>query len=461
MILVGHNITEMRKLQPQSVHCVVCSPPYFGLRAYGTDPQIWGGLEECNHDWAANPKRFNDGRRRNAESQGKHSRAHEAIAGNNQTGDTCGTCGAWRGELGSEPNPEMFISHLVEVFSEVWRVLRDDGVCWMNLGDSYANDGKWGGRTGGKHVSGLHGEPVGRSRKTTGLKPKELIGIPWRAAFALQAAGWFLRSDNIWHKTNVMPESVRDRTSRAHEYVFMLTKSPRYFWDHVAVQEPTATKTLTVTTTPRKGTGTESTGEKLNAWMEANGGREIPLARNLRTVWRISTKSYKGAHFATYPPELVAPCILAGTSARGCCHNCGAPWRRLYRKERVATRPGNNSKVYVDPENSPYEQHSGTIIGNRDPQRHLTKIVTIGWEPTCKCDAGEPVPCTVLDPFLGSGTTATVAEFYGRRWIGCELNEKYAELARARIAEGWQPPKPKSGKKRKRKVRQQRTLFCE
>lgn len=367
----------------ERAHC--CHLPAvlnWGLRAYGTDPQTWG-----------------DG---------------------------------WVGELGSEPTPEMFVAHIVEVFAEVWRVLRDDGTCWVNLGDSYSA----GGRGSFDVTSDNKGNGAirGLSRPSlAGVKPKDLIGIPWRVAFALQSAGWYLRQDIIWHKPNPMPESVRDRRTKAHEYLFLLTKSERYFFDGEAIKTPVSAKTLTVSTTPRKGTGVESTGEKLNAWMEANGGRQHPSAANRRSVWSISTHSYKGAHFATYPPRLVEPCILAGTSAKGCCPHCGKPWVRVIESNRVATRPGVETKV----------TGNAKAEGNRDPQRHVSVKVTTGWQQACKCEAHEPVPCVVLDPFGGSGTTAIVAAHYGRKWIICELNPEYAGLAEQRISEGWTPPKLK------------------
>ena len=396
VILVGHNIDRLRTLPAQSVHCVVTSPPYWGLRCYGTDPQTWG-----------------DG---------------------------------WVGELGSEPTPEMFVGHMVEVFAEVWRVLRNDGTCWVNLGDSYATGNAGYGASGGSFQAERKQWTECGNRTSRGiphgLKPKDLIGIPWRVAFALQAAGWYLRQDVIWHKPNPMPESVRDRCTKAHEYVFLLAKSERYFYDAEAIKTPVSQKTLSVNTTPRKGSGTESTGEKLNQWMEDNGGRYHPELANRRSVWAISTHSYKGAHFATYPPRLVEPCILAGTSASGCCPTCGAPWRRVTEKNRVATRPGDGSKV---------NGRETIEVGNRDPQRHVTQTITTGWAASCKCPAHEPIPCTVLDPFLGSGTTAAVAEYLGRRWIGCELNEEYAELALQRIAEGYRPKAKSTGRKKRRK----------
>lgn len=473
MILVGHNITELRKLPEKSVHCVVTSPPYFGLRAYGTDPQIWGGLEECDHDWA--------------DATVKNSRHIDTTAGNKQRsnpgsvdhrterpGGSCSKCGAWLGELGSEPTPEMFVANLVEVFAEVWRVLRDDGVCWMNLGDSYAGSGKGGNppesphqkqrtNSGSLSVIGQTAREAARTMtagmdRLCGLKPKDLVGIPWRAAFALQAAGWYLRQDIIWQKPNPMPESVQDRCTKAHEYIFLLTKSERYFFDAEAIK----------TVSKDGGREIKYDGQQKNLTADAEIMRTrvkrnviVPEAANRRSVWSVSTFSYKGAHFATFPPRLVEPCILAGTSAAGCCPHCGKPWARVVESQRIPTRPGTGSKVYVDPENSPYEKHNGDIVGNRDPQRHIAVKVTTGWKQSCQCEPHEAVPCTVLDPFGGSGTTAIVAAYHGRSWLLCELNEKYAELARARIAEGWTPPKPKSGKKRRKKTKEQRELFTE
>lgn len=455
VIHVGHNIDSLRAMPAQSVHCVVTSPPYWGLRAYGTDPQVWGGEPSCSHE-------FDDlGIRHMGGPQGAGGdRAGRDVSGQNSArriamGESCGRCGAWRGELGSEPTPQMFVAHLVEVFAEVHRVLRDDGTCWINLGDSYSGSGKGGGgsfqRDGMCHSAG--------TVKRTPLPPKNLIGIPWRVALAIQDWGWILRSDIIWHKPNPMPFSVTDRPSTSHEYLFLMVKKPRYFYDHVAVREIASAKTLSVNTTPTKGAGVESAGEKLNRWMEANGGRYHPETRNLRTVWKIASQPYREAHYATFPPRLVEPCIKAGTSERGCCPHCGAPWRRLIQRQRVPNRPGNNSKVYADPVGSPCERHNGTIVGNRDPQRHITRIVTTGWQPTCKCPEHEPVPCVVLDPFGGSGATAVMAEHLERRWVLCELNAEYAAMADRRIAAGYRPSKSKACRKKSHRVDVARRLF--
>jgi len=425
-ILIGDCREQMRTLPEKSVQCVVTSPPYFGLRNYGVE-----------------------------------------------------------GQLGLEPTPAEFVAAMVEVFAEVWRVLRDDGVCFVNLGDSYSTSfftrqGKprnvAQGRVNYDQVGEQYeGKEWGAARYAEddfafqpgdlgSLKPKDLMGMPWRVAFALQEAGWYLRQDIIWAKPNPMPESVRDRCCKAHEYIFVLTKSERYFWDGLAIATPgkghiAGNKNHKYADAYATGEGGET--HRTKAGLKEMAGQQAATS-NRRSVWTISTQSYKGAHFATFPERIPELCIKAATSEKGCCSTCGKCWRRVTEKVRRPSRPGNNSKVYADPEGSPYEQHSGTIVGNRDPQRHVTETVTTGWEPSCKCDAAEPVPCTVLDPFLGSGTTVQVATWLGRHGIGCELNETYAGLSEARIKT---PPrfmtrKTTKGKKRRRS-KSQGVLFSE
>lgn len=285
-------------------------------------------------------------------------------------------------ELGLEATPAEYVAALVDVFGLVRELLADDGTLWLNLGDSYANDAKWGGSTGGKHVQALHGDSgIGRGKKMTGMRPKNLLGIPWRVAFALQEAGWYLRQDIIWHKPNPMPESVTDRCTKAHEYMFLLSKRERYFFDSEAIKEQS------VTDDPRRPYGSKGAWDldgrpeeqrpngKLRAPANVKRGdfngdtndlhgreafRSFTETRNRRSVWTVSTAPYSGAHFATFPPALIEPCILAGS------------------------RTGD----------------------------------------------------TVLDPFFGSGTTGEVAVNLGRNWIGCELNPEYAPLQQARTAQG-------------------------
>jgi DNA modification methylase len=343
-ILVGDCIQMMRTLPDESVRTCVTSPPYFGLRDYGMAAQI--GLEDT---------------------------------------------------------PAQFVARLVDVFREVRRVLRDDGTAWVNMGDSYA--GSWGAH--GRDDMGVGVSTISQRQVMAGqrkakatthaeYKPKDLMGMPWRLAFALQDDGWYLRQDIIWHKPNPMPESTRDRCTKAHEYLFLLSKSRRYYCDMAAIREPAAESSLT-----RWGQNVESQAGsmrspgKTNGPMKAVGGersrrdsfqredskREQPipgqskgthrpdrlesnhdlLTRNKRSVWTVPTHSFKGAHFATFPPDLIRPCILAGAPRGG----------------------------------------------------------------------------LVLDPFGGAGTTSLVSMQEGRRSVICELNPEYATLARARIDAAW------------------------
>ncbi|AYF87436.1 site-specific DNA-methyltransferase [Pseudomonas sp. DY-1] len=338
-ILVGDCLELLRQMPDQSVHCCVTSPPYFGLRDYGVDGQI--GLEET---------------------------------------------------------PAEFITRLVEVFREVRRVLRDDGTCWVNMGDSYAT----GGRGGGGSYMAERGDGAwkGRSKASgwrsapAGLKHKDLMGMPWRLAFALQDDGWYLRQDIIWHKPNPMPESIRDRCTKAHEYLFLLSKSRRYYFDQAAISEPLAP--ASVERLAQEGwddqEGRDRVPGKTNGAMKAVGGKrskrysfaretkatagehgqkgqhrpdrpdiDYSDKRNKRSVWSVATVGFKGAHFATFPPDLIRPCILAGAPRGG----------------------------------------------------------------------------LVLDPFGGAGTTGLVAMQEGRLSVLCELNPGYAEIARARLATAW------------------------
>lgn len=342
-VIFGDCRETMRDLKAQGVRvqCCVTSPPYFGLRDYGHP-----------------------------------------------------------GQIGLEKTPAEYVAALVEVFDGVRDLLADDGVLWLNLGDSYV-------RTGGTDRKTPETAQVGSTRNTLeqmgdrttnaasyGLKAKDLIGIPWRVAFALQEAGWYLRQDIIWHKPNPMPESVTDRCTKAHEYLFVLTKSERYYWDPQAMQEPAAPASLARWAQDVEGQiGSDRVPGKTNGNMKAVGGPRskrdsfkrddskradvIPGQtvgthrtdrdesewdtgmRNRRSVWTVATKPYSGAHFAVFPAELIEPCVLAGS------------------------RPGD----------------------------------------------------VVLDPFMGSGTTAQVAQALGRQWIGCELNTEYAPLQQARTAQ--------------------------
>jgi len=257
------------------------------------------------------------------------------------------------------------------------------------------------------------------------------VSIPQLVAFALQADGWWLRQDIIWAKPNPMPESVTDRCTKAHEYVFLLTKSTRYFYDAEAVKEANTEgsikrfqKNQQISVKNRKHESDLSCAKNRAAKAKAFD-QWLPNGRNRRSVWSISTKPYRGAHFATFPPDLVEPCILAGTSEEGCCPACGTPWERVVEKTDVPDTSAKGSRFDAGKTGS-RDGGDRTQSGERYASR------AIGWRPACTC-GGSPVPCTVLEPFSGSGTTLAVAANLGRNAIGTELNEEYIGLAVERI----------------------------
>ena len=435
----GNALDVLRRMPAESVHCVVTSPPYYGLRDYGLPPSVWGGDPSCHHRWGEQIVRHEHG------TPGPNAQAGNTLRDTKprktQRGAYCGECGAWRGSLGMEPTVEMYIQHIVHIFREVRRVLREDGTMWLNMGDAYAGSGK-GMNGDGTHSAGGKQDtnvgsltaPVKSKRMQRGqgrwgggdsyvpeLKPKDLIGLPWRVAFALQADGWWLRSDIVWAKPNPMPESVQDRPTRAHEYVFLLAKSNRYFYDATAIREPYATSSES----EAHDNGNGQRRDRQYSGRQSNGGTYLGGNRaggaNKRTVWTIATQPYKGSHFATFPEKLVEPCILAGTSARGVCGECGAPW------EQVMERTGHMN-----------QRESAHVPGNASSKSDSTHwapvaVATDKWRPICGDHDTEPVPATVLDPFCGSGTTGVVALRHGRSFIGIELNPEYVDLASNRI----------------------------
>jgi len=337
-------------------------------------------------------------------------------------------------EIGTEETPEEYVAHLVEVFREVRRVLRNDGTLWLNLGDSYAGSGKgWTGYNGISDHERRQGFRNGRPYADNIIKPKDLIGIPWRVAFALQADGWWLRRDIIWHKLNPMPESCQDRPTSAHEYVFLLAKSERYFFDGEAINEPA------ITNDTRRPYGSKGMWEMDGRPPEKRHGGEPrkqdmvgqnTYKRNKRDVWTIPTQPFPGAHFAVFPEALVEPCILAGTSEKGCCPKCGAPWMRVIeRGGEVKCGHGASRKAQETIKKYRGESSSRTSIFATSVTKER---ITTGWCPTCSCGL-DPAPCTVLDPFGGSGTVSVAARRLGRNSIYIDLNPNYRGMAIARL----------------------------
>lgn len=381
----------LARLPDQCVQAVVCSPPYYNQRDYSTE----GGL------WA-------DG---------------------------------WRGELGRETSVSAYVAHLVEIFTAVHRVLRNDGVLWLNLGDSYSNAGKWGGWTGGKHVTALHGQSgIGRPTHKpaytgTPLPDGSLLGVPWRVAFALQDAGWILRSEVIWAKRNPMPESVKNRPTKSHEQIFLFSKQGGYYYDADAVREPSTGQT-----------GSAANFQRANAKYaespvpgELHGQHRtdrLPTVdtggRNQRDVWELAGENYEGEHYAAFPTAIPRRVILASTSAHGACPTCGTAYRRVTERTLMQIRPGPKAGSYGS---ATTDGLSGTMLAP-------ASSVTVGWAPGCTCPPADPRPCIVLDPFSGSGTTAAVASSLGRWALGLDLQPAYTALAQARVAAAtpWQQP---------------------
>ena len=543
-IYVGDVRETLRELPDGSVDCCVTSPPYWGLRDYGT--AAWdGGEVDCDH--AKPTTTYNQGfdeRWGQGSGQKKQEKKSEG-----QFAQTCGKCGATRvdHQIGLEPTPQEFVASLVDVFREVRRVLADHGTLWLNLGDSYVgalSQHREGGSAGvdspisQKTLSGIPQTgriERGKAMRSEGLKPKDLVGIPWRVALALQDDGWYLRSDVIWAKPNPMPESVTDRPTKSHEYVFMLTKQPRYFFDQEAVREGYKYDGRSVTAVEgRDGSIQHRSGERwpglrpqtararelaeehglTEAHIEAIravgitdvgkaqhtqdgfgkndpevqaladeakavlGGyyREFLLpqgGRNIRSVWEIATQPYKEAHFATFPEELPRRCIAAGCPTE-VCRTCGKPRERIVaiesswsdRAENGGTRgnvavsdavtvelgvradswksepedaalPVNvKTSVSTSPTVPPVFVGAGTQRGvhgqgvshDLDPKSRTV----LGWSD---CGHGDYRPGIVLDPFMGSGTTAKVARRLGRESVGVELNPEYALLAGRRLGD--------------------------
>jgi DNA modification methylase len=376
-------------LDALSVHCIVTSPPYWGLRAYAGEQRIeWPAVE------------------------------YSPMPGLPTLSIPAMTCG-----LGEESTPEAFIGHLILVMREMWRVLRDDGTCWVNLGDSYAANRGYQ-VPDNKHVD------VGNNSGSSvpdGLKPKDLCLIPARFALAAQADGWYIRNDIIWAKPNPMPESVTDRCTKAHEYVWLMAKSQRYFYDAEAVKEKHSREWWKESVGARYMTPAE--GRNDGGKRQGNGS---PSGRNRRTVWNIAVGNFPGAHFATWPPKLVEPMILAGTSARGVCGNCLAPWERVVEKGLTA-HDGETQSAYANGTTANRLALLRQAARERGEEYTSAKRTT-GWRATCECPPADPIPATVLDPFNGSGTSGTVALDLGRAYIGVDISKEYVtELAEERI----------------------------
>lgn len=502
----GHALEVLRRLPDGLIDCAVTSPPYFGLRDYNTntiwdggdpacdhikphvarsdrpsgdnpighgsayndaqddgkfayksvcgkcgarrvEPTVWGGEPGCEHaEWGDVPRAQRSGGS-NPKIATKGTDNYGIVPAGSSS--YCASCGAWRGQLGLEPTPEEYVEHLVEVFRELRRVLAPHGTLWLNLGDSYAakpgqggaEDTMWIDRD--KTIPRGAGRWGGGARSAPGVKPKDLIGVPWMVAFALRADGWYLRADVIWAKPNAMPESVEDRPTKSHEYVFLLTKRARYYYDGDAIKEPFQSgpsdlkkmaehkdriggKTLTAFDYLYGANATTNIGQKRGVGDIESGGR------NARSVWTIATEPYSEAHFATFPRELPRRCILAGCPEE-VCTVCGRPRERIVERTPMLIRPSGRAEELAE------EQGIHSRIRASKPQNNVSGMLldqaqsrTVGWTD---CGHGAFRKGAVLDPFAGSGTTLAIARDLARSAVGIELSEEYLRLIATRVAQ--------------------------
>jgi len=464
----------LRLLPDEAVHMVMTSPPYWGQRDYQIAPSVWGGDPAHNHTglWRQAGTRHRGGPSGKSHARaGRDNKQRDAV-GDIRLGEFC-ACGAWRGQLGLEPTIGLYVEHVVDVFREVRRVLRKDGTFWLNVGDTYSTSGRGGNPTRtSSTLQGGHGSQeasmIGRITHRIGesVKNKELCLIPEKLIVALQEDGWWVRRDIIWAKDTCMPESARDRPTTAHEYLWLLTKHPKYYYDALAIAEPSSPDTharmkrahaayQAPGQDPQRGAaGPRANTNRVNpkvripsGWDVGDGhhhgkrGRykvkqnesfhtatnDLTPLRNKRSVWKINPEPFAEAHFATFPTKLVEPCILAGTSEKGVCR-CGAPYVRLVRKTYL---PDRACRTRSD------ERDNG--FGHQDA-RGLARSATVeeqtlGWRPSCKCDVRgwALLSARVLDPFGGAGTVGLVANRLQRDAILIEIKPEYVEMARKRI----------------------------
>lgn len=390
-VLLGDVLARLADVASASVHCIVTSPPYWGLRDYGIAPTAWPAVT-YRPAWDLPEV----------------------------------TVPAMTCALGLEPDLLSFVGHLVLVFRELARVLRPDGCCWMNLGDSYTTGTNAGRGASRKTDVGAHaGRSQSERRSPPGLPPKNLLLQPHRVALALQADGWVLRQDDVWEKPSPVPESVTDRTTRAHEYVFQLARGERYFYDPSAVAEP-ALHAASGNTRRTHGSSRGRTGD--------HRAVNVPWAgatRNPRSVWRLAAAPFKGAHFATFPPGLPRRCILAGTSEKGCCPSCGAPWRPAVEKTKVGPVWNQRGPRTGDHQRGDLEEGRGKFA-----ERYQVRSERTGWSAGCACPSSHlVVPCVVLDPFAGSGTTLAEAHALGRGAVGIDAQAAYLPHMHERMAD--------------------------
>lgn len=474
-------------IRDNSIQMCVTSPPYWGLRDYGTGRWEGGDDPACDHIAGAGGNLANSIH----STRGGAKKMPDAQAIPYR--DICGKCGARRvdHQIGLEPTIDEFVANMVRVFREVRRVLHPSGIAFVNLGDTYNSSPS--GFAGTDHAFGHNSSHRGakgygrQERNCPGLKPKDLCMIPARVAIALCDDGWYLRADFIWNKPSPMPESVTDRPTKSHEYVFLLAKSERYYYDAHAVREdakygrrecsgPARSDRKAQSTSIWRGVG--SATEQIERRSGTVSGSNPEAGRNMRSVLNVPSESYPGSHYATYPRKLIEPFIKAGSSERGCCPRCRSPWVRVVERETLRERVAIAGNERHGPKaDSGCRQGLPSLGNNHGDMPQGPRVKTLGWRPTCKCYGTPPfpeyppepdpdsdpdekerhrlrcydiawerytllekwqplptIPAIILDPFIGSGTSIVVAQALGRHAIGLDLSREYLTRdARRRI----------------------------
>jgi site-specific DNA-methyltransferase (adenine-specific) len=417
-IYCGNTLDVLKTFPDESINCCVTSPPYWALRDYGTDGVIWDGDADCEHEWGTSIKQDKNwrGGTTNPEvspkmaTKGKTNFAEVPISYSN----FCIHCGAWKGQLGLEPDFNLYIKHLCDIFDEVKRVLRKDGTCWVNLGDTY----------GGNNSRGSNGGRAGFGNEREGIfsrfESKNLCNIPSRFSIEMQNRGWILRNKIIWHKPNCMPSSVTDRFTVDFEEIFFFVKNKKYWFEQQFEpwQDNNPNDINRAINGHKKYNGKFKDEDKKGsfAFSESKVAGDPRKGRNKRTVWKIPTQPFPDAHFAVFPEKLVETPIKAGCP-KDICTKCGKP------REKI-----------IETKNNERTKKIGTGQDTDEGTKGRAGKMEIISETYTKCDCNAPfVPGIVLDPFMGSGTVALKALKENRRFVGIEINPKYIDMANERI----------------------------
>lgn len=452
-IICGDALNVLTRLPSDSIDCVVTSPPYWSLRDYGIEPQVWGGDPNCQHNF--NLKEIQTGQCHwNSGGEVIPYGERKIRNGAKRELGFCLKCGAWKGSLGLEPTFDLFIKHLCDIFDEVKRVLKKEGTCWVNLGDTYSGSCQGAGKNTKERVEGKRTENLGSSKNylmkyghalttkppssKTSIPNKCLCLIPFRFAIEMVNRGWILRNVIIWRKPNCMPSSVKDRFTVDFEYLLFFVKNKKYWFEAQYEDSKTIYEKFNVRVRDYSKKKIQCPQFKATPFeVEQYHGRNIEYGnkKNKRCIWTITTKPFKEAHFAVFPPQLVETPIRAGCP-EFVCKKCGKARKRIIKIDYVKQSIISESQKY-----NPKDKKFKTNVTYGKKKRIDGKEVYVHGYPvykehgyaSCSCNAGFR-PGIVLDPFSGSGTTLAVAKNLGRNYIGIDLNPEYIKMAERRIA---------------------------